>query len=210
MSTRRHPAKDVDASFDEHAAIVSGAKHEAAGVKAVMVSVQRGLEQMGPVRTAATLTRLNQRHGFDCPGCAWPEEPGGRKLAEFCENGAKAVAEEATSAGSRPDFFAAHPVDRTGRHAPTTGWASRAGSPTRWCCARGATHYEPIALGRRLRPHRRPPQRRWPAPTRPSSTPPGRTSNEAAFLYQLFVRALRHQQPARLLQHVPRVHRRRR
>ncbi len=54
------------------------------------MSLQRGLQQMGAVRTAAALARLNQRHGFDCPGCAWPEEDGGRKLAEFCENGAKA------------------------------------------------------------------------------------------------------------------------
>ncbi|MCW2590845.1 MAG: hypothetical protein JWQ86_3272, partial [Mycobacterium sp.] len=87
MSTRRHPDHDIDASYDEHAAVVSGVEDEAAGMTAVMVSMQRALEQMGPVRTAATLTRLNQRHGFDCPGCAWPEEHGGRKVAEFCENG---------------------------------------------------------------------------------------------------------------------------
>ena len=93
---------------------VTGAEHEAAGVKAVMVSLQRGLEQMGPVRTAAALTRLNQRHGFDCPGCAWPEEHGGRKVAEFCENGAKAVAEEATKRRVTPDFFARHSVERAG------------------------------------------------------------------------------------------------
>ena len=84
--------RDVDATYDERDVRVTGAEHEAAGVKAVLVSMQRGLEQMGPLRTAAALTRLNQRHGFDCPGCAWPEEHGGRKLAEFCENGAKAAA----------------------------------------------------------------------------------------------------------------------
>ena len=72
--------------------------------------MRRGFEQMGPLRTAAALTRLNQRHGFDCPGCAWPEEHGGRKLAEFCENGAKAVAEEATKRVVTPEFFARHSV----------------------------------------------------------------------------------------------------
>ena len=77
--------RDIDATFDEHAVQANGPEHEAAGLKAVMVSMQRALVQMGPVRTAASLTRLNQRHGFDCPGCAWPETPGGRKLAEFCE-----------------------------------------------------------------------------------------------------------------------------
>jgi hypothetical protein len=60
-------------------------------VTAVMVSLRRGLKAMGALRTGAALARLNQRHGFDCPGCAWPEEHGGRKFAEFCENGAKAV-----------------------------------------------------------------------------------------------------------------------
>ena len=74
------------------------------------MSLQRGLAEMGPVRTLATLSRLNQRHGFDCPGCAWPEEHGGRKLAEFCENGAKAVAEEATKRRVTPEFFARHSV----------------------------------------------------------------------------------------------------
>ncbi|MDT5247979.1 MAG: hypothetical protein QOJ28_613, partial [Mycobacterium sp.] len=54
MSTRRHPDHDIDASYDEHAAVVSGVEDEAAGVTAVMVSLRRALEQMGPVRTAAT------------------------------------------------------------------------------------------------------------------------------------------------------------
>ena len=72
MGTRRQPERDIGAAFDEHAVVTTGAKDEAAGVKAVMVSLQRGLQQMGAVRTAAALARLNQRHGFDCPGCAWP------------------------------------------------------------------------------------------------------------------------------------------
>ena len=110
MGARRHPDRDIDADFDEHAMVVTGAEHEAAGVKAVLVSLQRGLQSMGAVRTAAALARLNQRHGFDCPGCAWPEEHGGRKLAEFCENGAKAVAEEATKRVVTPEFFARHSI----------------------------------------------------------------------------------------------------
>src|SRR5215467_2891330 len=96
MSIRRHPALDVLAGYYEHAFVVTAPKHDAAAVKPVLVSLQRGVESMGAARSAAALARLNQRHGFDCPGCAWPEEHGGRKLAEFCENGAKAVAEEAT------------------------------------------------------------------------------------------------------------------
>jgi hypothetical protein len=89
---RRHGAtRGFDADYDEHATVATGPELEAAGVTAVMVSLRRGLKAMGALRTGAALARLNQRHGFDCPGCAWPEEHGGRKFAEFCENGAKAV-----------------------------------------------------------------------------------------------------------------------
>ncbi|MCP6768816.1 CbbBc protein, partial [Klebsiella pneumoniae] len=76
----------------------------------VLVSMRRGLREMGALRTLQTWRRLNQRDGFDCPGCAWPEEQGGRKLAEFCENGAKAVAEEATRRVVTPEFFARHSI----------------------------------------------------------------------------------------------------
>src|SRR5215208_1284973 len=107
---KRREIHDHDLTYDEHAVITSGAEHEAAGVKAVMVSLRHGLESMGAVRTAAALARLNQRHGFDCPGCAWPEEHGGRKFAEFCENGAKAVAEEATKRVVTGEFFARHSI----------------------------------------------------------------------------------------------------
>src|SRR5690242_1178679 len=97
-------AKDVDADYDERDVEVTRAKDKAAGVEAVVVTMARALEQMGPVRTVATLARINQRHGLDCPGCAWPEEHDNRKLAEFCENGAKAVAEEATKRRVTEEF----------------------------------------------------------------------------------------------------------
>src|ERR1700704_285585 len=143
MATRRNPDRDVDAGFDEQATVISGPEHEAAGVKAVMVSLHRGLEQMGPVRTAATLTRLNQRHGFDCPGCAWPEEHGGRKVAEFCENGAKAVAEEATKRRVTPEFFARHSVSDLA--AKPEYWLSQQGRITQpMALAPGDIHYRPV------------------------------------------------------------------
>jgi molybdopterin-dependent oxidoreductase alpha subunit len=185
--SRQHPDADVDAGYDEHAVTVSDAKGEAAGAKAVMVSLQRGLTQMGPMRTAATLARLNQRHGFDCPGCAWPEEHGGRKLAEFCENGAKAVAEEATKRVVTPDFFARHSVaDLGGR---PEYWLSQQGRLTHPMVLRpGDTHYRAIewddayrliadelnSLG---------------SPDEAVFYTSGRTSNEAAFVYQLLVRS---------------------
>ncbi|MDT5124560.1 MAG: hypothetical protein QOH54_204 [Mycobacterium sp.] len=187
MTSRRNPDRDVDAGFDEYATVISGPEHEAAGVKAVMVSLHRGLEQMGPVRTAATLSRLNQRHGFDCPGCAWPEEPGGRKLAEFCENGAKAVAEEATKRRVTPEFFARHSVDELAEQPEY--WLSQQGRLTHpMVLAPGDTHYRPLEwddayrlIGDELRSLDNPDEALF--------YTSGRTSNEAAFLYQLLVRS---------------------
>ncbi|QDQ94824.1 FdhF/YdeP family oxidoreductase [Rhodococcus sp. WB9] len=174
-------------TFDEDDVVVTHEKSYAAGVPAVLVSLRRGLEQMGPVRTARTLMKLNQREGFDCPGCAWPETPGHRKHAEFCENGAKAVAEEATTRTVTPEFFAAHSVsDLLGR---TEFWLGQQGRLTHpMVLLPGASHYEPIGwdaafamIAGELR-----------ALTSPHEAvfyTSGRTSNEAAFVYQLMIRA---------------------
>src|SRR5258705_13291013 len=187
MSTRRHPDRDIDAGYDEHAVKVAGPEHEAAGVKAVMVSLQRGLESMGAVRTAAALARLNQRHGFDCPGCAWPEEHGGRKLAEFCENGAKAVAEEATKRVVTPEFFARHSIaDLEGR---PEYWLSQQGRLTHPVVLRpGDDHYRPIGWDDAYRLMAEELQV-LDSPNEALFYTSGRTSNEAAFLYQLLVRS---------------------
>jgi molybdopterin-dependent oxidoreductase alpha subunit len=187
MGSRRHPDRDTDAAIDEHAVKVTGAEHEAAGVRAVMVSLQRGLESMGAVRTAAALARLNQRHGFDCPGCAWPEEHGGRKLAEFCENGAKAVAEEATKRVVTPEFFARHSIaDLEGR---PEYWLSQQGRLTHPVVLRqGDDHYRPIGWDEAYRLIADE-LRALDSPNEALFYTSGRTSNEAAFLYQLLVRS---------------------
>ncbi len=77
----------------------------AGGVEAVLSTARRTLRGPGFVRGLRTLSQLNQEQGFDCPGCAWPD-PGDRSRAEFCENGAKAVAHETTRARVTPEFFA--------------------------------------------------------------------------------------------------------
>jgi len=185
--TRASDVRDYDADYDDHDVITSGPKHEAAGVKAVMVSMQRGLTQMGPVRTTAALTRLNQRHGFDCPGCAWPEEHGGRKIAEFCENGAKAVAEEATKRRVTPEFFARHSVAEL-QNKPEY-WLSQQGRLTHpMVLHEGDTHYRPIAWddAYRLIVDE---LNALDSPDEACFYTSGRTSNEAAFLYQLLVRS---------------------
>ncbi|HCM50806.1 MAG TPA: hypothetical protein DIS91_09775, partial [Microbacterium sp.] len=97
------------ADIDESKLRVSAPATEAVGVPAVMHALEMSIEQMGLVRSARTLLRVNQKDGFDCPGCAWPEEDK-RHIAEFCENGAKAVAEEATVRRVSADFFAKHSI----------------------------------------------------------------------------------------------------
>ena len=183
----RTVAQDVEATLDEHAVRVKGPEHEAAGVKAVMVSMQRALVQMGPTRMTAALARVNQRHGFDCPGCAWPEAPGGRKIAEFCENGAKAVAEEATKRTVTPEFFARHSVSELATRPEY--WLSQLGRLTHPMVLReGHDHYEPIDWDdayRLIATH----LNTLESPDEAVFYTSGRTSNEAAFLYQLMVRS---------------------
>ncbi|MCZ4556660.1 FdhF/YdeP family oxidoreductase [Rhodococcus maanshanensis] len=181
--TRKGPERDID----ESELVVTHSKDHAAGVPAVLVSLQRGLEQMGAVRTARTLARLNQRHGFDCPGCAWPETPGHRKPAEFCENGAKAVAEEATLRTVGPEFFAEHSVAELAEK--TDYWLGQQGRLAHPMVLReGATHYAPIEWDeayRLIADH----LRALPDPDGGVFYTSGRTSNEAAFLYQLMIRS---------------------
>jgi len=158
----------------------------AAGLTSIYETLRHGFVEMGVGRTARTLLALNQKDGFDCPSCAWPDPDGQRKAAEFCENGAKAVASEATRARVTADFFREHPIenllDRSDR------WLEQQGRLTQPMWRRpGASHYEPIAwddafalIARSLN--------ELASPHEASFYTSGRTSNEAAFLYGLFVR----------------------
>jgi len=187
MRLGRRRAHDIDITIDESRLEVTEREREAAGVRAVLVSMRRALTQMGPLRTGATLARVNQRHGFDCPGCAWPEEHGGRKLAEFCENGAKAVAEEATKRLVTPEFFARHSIaDLDSR---PEYWLSQQGRLTHPMVLRpGDDHYRPIGWDDAYRLIADE-LRALPDPDAAVFYTSGRTSNEAAFLYQLLVRS---------------------
>jgi formate dehydrogenase major subunit len=172
---------------DESGLTVSPPEDHAAGVAAVAVSMRRALHEMGPVRTARTLLRLNQADGFDCMSCAWPD-PEHRHTAEFCENGAKAVAEEATRARVTPEFFARHSVAAlTDRTDYTLGKQGRLTHPL--VLRPAATHYEPISWDDAFAlaaSH----LRGLASPDEAVFYTSGRTSNEAAFAYQLFARAL--------------------
>ncbi|WP_141584224.1 FdhF/YdeP family oxidoreductase [Actinomadura sp. WMMA1423] len=179
--TRKAPAGD----FDDDGLEVSAPKDWAAGVPGVTAALRHAREQMGVRRTALTLLRVNQKQGFDCPGCAWPEG-GHRHAAEFCENGAKAVAEEATVRRVTREFFAEHSVDElAGR---SDHWLGQQGRLTEPMVKRaGSRHYEPVAwdeafglLASELNA--------LDSPDEAVFYTSGRTSNEAAFAYQLFAR----------------------
>ncbi|MBF6231571.1 FdhF/YdeP family oxidoreductase [Nocardia farcinica] len=180
---RKGPTEDID----ESALTVSPPKEQAAGVTAVAVALKRSVEEMGVLRTARTLTRVNQAHGFDCPGCAWPEPSGHRRPAEFCENGAKAVAEEATLRTVTPEFFAAHPVAEL---AGKSGyWLGQQGRLTHPMVLRpGGTHYQPIGWDEAYRLIAAE-LRALDSPDEAVFYTSGRTANETAFLYQLLVRS---------------------
>ena len=158
----------------------------AGGVPAIVSAVKSAWNEMGPVRGLRTLLKLNQQGGFDCPGCAWPEPDEARSHAEFCENGAKHVADEATTKRVTPEFFRHWSVaDLSYKSDYWLGKQGRITSPM--VLSRGATHYEPIRWDKAFEliagelnalDH----------PDEAIFYTSGRTSNEAAFLYQLFVR----------------------
>ncbi|XXF75248.1 FdhF/YdeP family oxidoreductase [Myxococcaceae bacterium GXIMD 01537] len=157
----------------------------AGGVPAVASSLKHAWGEAGPVRGTRLLMKVNQQDGFDCPGCAWPD-PAHRSVAEFCENGAKAVAEEGTSARVTPEFFRQHGVAELSQQSDL--WLGKAGRLTHPMVLReGATHYEPLSwdeafalVAGELNA--------LASPDEAVFYTSGRTSNEAAFLYQLFVR----------------------
>jgi anaerobic selenocysteine-containing dehydrogenase len=157
------------------------------GLPAVGHTVRVAQRQMGVRRTVQTLLRVNQPNGFDCPGCAWPE-PDRPHTAEFCENGAKAVAEEATVRRVTPEFFAEHPVATL---ATRSGyWLGQQGRLTQpMYLAEGGTHYEPVGRERAFGLIAAE-LRALDSPDEAVFYTSGRTSNEAAFLYQLFGRLL--------------------
>jgi molybdopterin-dependent oxidoreductase alpha subunit len=158
----------------------------AAGLPAVYETTRFAVGEMGLMRGAKALLKMNQKSGFDCQSCAWPSPDEHRQVAEFCENGAKAMADEGTTRRLRPDFFRAHSLDDLRQRSDF--WLGQQGRLTHPMVKRaGAVHYEAIAwddafklIADELNA--------LPTPNAAAFYTSGRTSNEAAFLYQLFVR----------------------
>jgi molybdopterin-dependent oxidoreductase alpha subunit len=177
--------KQIIASDADEDPQVGAPSKVAGGIPAVVSTMQHAARKMGVVRGAKTLLQVNQKGGFDCPGCAWPD-PKDRSMVEFCENGAKAVADEATKRRVTPDFFAEHAIselqERSGRWLNAQG---RLSHPV--VRHEGSDHYESISwddafamVAEELNT--------LDSPDEAVFYTSGRTSNEAAFLYQLFVR----------------------
>ena len=160
-------------------------KSIAAGIPAVLSSAAHSVKKMGVTKSIKTLTMVNQKEGFDCPGCAWPD-PVHRSSFEFCENGAKAVADEAMSAKVNPKFFTQYSVNELAQNSDY--WLNSQGRIAEpMYLAAGASHYQPITwdeafakIADKLNS--------LSSPNRAVFYTSGRTSNEAAFLYQAFVR----------------------
>src|SRR6266478_1143206 len=158
----------------------------AAGLQALYQSGRFTLQKMGVLRGLSTWTKVNQKRGFDCQSCAWPNPDNDRHVLEFCENGVKAIADEATTKRISSEFFSLHGI--TDLQQRSDYWLGSQGRLTEPMVKRpNSDHYEPISWDQAFQ---------LIAVELNSLTSPneaafytsGRTSNEAAFLYQLFVR----------------------
>jgi molybdopterin-dependent oxidoreductase alpha subunit len=158
----------------------------AAGAKAVIATMTSVFGKMGVVRGTRALLKLNQTGGIDCQSCAWPDPDEKRTFAEFCENGAKALADEGTRKRIKPDLFAQHSLADLAEQ--DDYWLNAQGRLTEPMILRkGATHYEPISWNEAFEVIAGE-LNGLASPDEAIFYTSGRTSNEAAFLYQLFVR----------------------
>jgi len=161
-------------------------KTSAAGVPAVANSLKHVYGSSGLVRGTAAMLGLNQWTGFDCPSCAWPDPEDHRSAFEFCENGAKAIASETTKKRVTPEFFAQFSVSEIAKL--TDYEMDQAGRITEPVILRpGKQHYEAISWDEAFRVIAEE-LNALASPDEAVFYTSGRATNEAAFLYQLFVR----------------------
>ena len=166
----------------------SSPKEVAAGIPAIFSTMSHGLSRMGAIRSISNLSRVNSFGGFDCPGCAWPDPDDERTAFEFCENGAKAVADEATRARADPNFWSKWSVEELSRKSDR--WLNSQGRLTHPMVLNPESlHYEPVSWNSAfniIAEH----LSALDNPNEAIFYTSGRTSNEAAFLWQLLARRL--------------------
>ena len=158
----------------------------AAGLRSITSAMGQTFGKMGVLRGSRALLNLNQEGGIDCQSCAWPDPEGDRSFAEFCENGAKAMADEGTKRRVTRDLFSGYTVSELSEK--DDRWLNDQGRLTEPMVLRaGSDNYEPITweeafelIAGELNS--------LASPDEAIFYTSGRTSNEAAFLYQLFVR----------------------
>ena len=165
---------------------LSKSKNSAAGIPAIISTVKYGLGNMGVIGSLKNLSKVNDFNGFDCPGCAWPDPDNHRSFAEFCENGAKAVADEATRKKANSDFWSKWSVADLSKKSDY--WLNSQGRITQpLVLMPESDFYQPISwndsfdiIAEHLVSLNKPDQAIF--------YTSGRTSNEAAFLWQLLAR----------------------
>ncbi|MBM1105606.1 FdhF/YdeP family oxidoreductase [Aurantibacter crassamenti] len=160
----------------------------AAGVLGVKEALRHGFKEMGIVRSMTALLEMNQKDGFDCPSCAWPDPDEPSRVAEYCENGAKALADEATTKKIDAAFFKKYSVEELSQL--TDYQLNKFGRLVEPLVLKpGSIYYEPISwenafelIADELH--------KLNSPDEAIFYTSGRSSNEAAFLYGMFARAL--------------------
>ena len=165
---------------------VTEPKTKAVGFPAITSSIKHIADEMGMAKGFKLLSKMNQQHGFDCPGCAWPDPEKPSILGEYCENGAKAIAEEATDKRITADFFSNNSVEHLSEQ--TDFYIGKLGRLTEpMYLSKNSSHYQRISwedafakIGNKLNALN--------SPNEAAFYTSGRTSNEAAYMYQLMVR----------------------
>ncbi|MGA2430148.1 MAG: FdhF/YdeP family oxidoreductase [Candidatus Acidiferrum sp.] len=165
---------------------IGRASEEAAGIPAIWNTMLYGIGEMGPIRSTEAFLKINHVTGFDCQSCAWPSPDKKRKTFEFCENGAKALSDESTKKRVGAEFFAKHSIAELA--AKSDYWLNQQGRLTSPMVRHAnATHYQPITwseafamIAQELNT--------LDSPDQASFYTSGKTTNEPAFLLQLFAR----------------------
>ena len=167
---------------------LSPPKNSAAGIPAVVSTMKYGLTNMGVINSISKLSKVNDFHGFDCPGCAWPDPDDHRSFAEFCENGAKAVSDEATKSRVDSNFWSKWSISELSQKSDF--WLNSQGRLTEpMIIHQDSNYYQPISwedafdvIADNIVSLENPDEAIF--------YTSGRTSNEAAFLWQLLARRI--------------------